>query len=131
MDQHLIKQIVAGIGTAGMQVNSLREALPIDTSSSSGSGTLEARVVALENRLSRLSLISQALWELLRERESLAEDLLALKVAEIDLRDGRLDGKARTTPQPCPKCQRVLQSGAVRCLYCGEASLNENVFRGL
>jgi len=42
-------------------------------------------------------------------------------MVQIDLRDGRLDGRVATTPpEPCPKCLRIVAKGSVRCMYCGE-----------
>ena len=107
------------------------QSVPLGVRSDGASETVLNRIAVLENRLARLTLINQALWEILRERENFADDLLALKVAEIDLRDGQLDGKSRSAPQTCPKCKRTLQVGSQRCMYCGEFAANADVFRGL
>ena len=48
------------------------------------------------------------------------EDLIR-RIADIDLEDGKLDGrKAATPPRPCPHCQRVLSKNRPRCLFCGK-----------
>jgi hypothetical protein len=72
-----------------------------------------------EERLERLLLVSLALWELLRERTGLTEADLLAKVAEIDVRDGILDGKLRFPPIPCPNCNRPVYPRHHTCLYCG------------
>jgi hypothetical protein len=77
----------------------------------------------LEVQVNRLTLFAIALAELLAERGSLTEELLMKKVAEIDLRDGRRDGRMQTSlpPQPCPSCDRMLAAYHLQCIYCGAA----------
>lgn len=85
------------------------------------SAALQERVRQLEAQVARLSLVCEALWEIIRDTQGQAPDLLNLKVAEIDLRDGKLDGrKVRTeAPRRCPKCGKTLQVTSQRCIYCG------------
>lgn len=110
---------------------SLRDDTPTPGAALSGAGSSADRTLQLEQKLQRLSLITNALWEIVREREQFPEDLLALKVAELDMQDGKLDGRVVTPPSSCPKCQRVIQSGSQKCVYCGELVTNANVFRGI
>ncbi|MFO1519712.1 MAG: hypothetical protein U1F57_08650 [bacterium] len=42
-------------------------------------------------------------------------------MTEIDLQDGKLDGKLKRKPLECKKCQRVVSPRYVKCPYCGEA----------
>lgn len=61
-----------------------------------------------------------ALWELLQQKAHVPEAEFMAKVQEIDLRDGKLDGKAGAAPaRSCPSCQRMLSQRHRRCLYCG------------
>ena len=79
-----------------------------------------ADVEKLRNDVSRLLLISEALWTLLQKQHGYAEEDLVALVQEIDLRDGRLDGKtAKAAPASCPKCGRVNSSKHSACIYCG------------
>ena len=81
-----------------------------------------ARIKELEHTTDKLLLVSQALWEILQERDGLDDEKLLAKVKEIDLRDGRLDGKlARSTQVKCPKCENFLNRQHRHCIYCGEA----------
>jgi len=82
----------------------------------------------IEDRLDRLTLICQALWELLKERGELSEDDLAAKVREIDLRDGQADGKISRQIKRCPKCDRVMSPRHQKCLYCGAVDLQVTPF---
>ncbi|MFW5882588.1 MAG: hypothetical protein ACOCVS_03045 [Planctomycetota bacterium] len=73
----------------------------------------------LSQRLDRLCLACQALWELVRDNTALSDEDIATKVAEVDLRDGQSDGKLRTRGGLCPDCQRPLNARHDHCLYCG------------
>ena len=54
---------------------------------------MEKRLKSLEERVDHLSMTNRALWEIVAEEHGYDEDKFSAKVAEIDLRDGRLDGK--------------------------------------
>ena len=81
---------------------------------------LELRIQDLEHHIGRLSLMNQALWELLRERAGMTDADLEHKAHEVDLRDGVEDGAMTQTPVKCPTCGRVSNSKHWRCLYCGQ-----------
>ena len=80
---------------------------------------IQTDVAYLREEVERLSLLNQALWELLRERLKLTDADLEQRAQEVDLRDGIPDGKMRKHPLRCPKCGRVSNSRHRRCLYCG------------
>ena len=74
----------------------------------------------LRHQVERLSLLNQALWELLRDRARLTDADLERKAAEIDMRDGTEDGKMGGGAVTCPTCHRVSNAKHYKCLYCGE-----------
>ena len=82
----------------------------------------------LEDRLDRLSLVCRALWELLKDRTDLQEEDLVTKVREIDMRDGKEDGKMGRTVKNCGKCGRTMSARHSRCLYCGAQDLSAEAF---
>ena len=77
-------------------------------------------VRALETQVLRLSLLNQALWELLREKLQLTDADLERMAAEIDMRDGVKDGAISATPVKCPSCGRVVNSKHSKCMYCSQ-----------
>lgn len=77
-------------------------------------------VKELRHQVERLSLLNQALWELLRDRARLTDADLERKATEIDLRDGIEDGKMGGGALTCPTCHRVSNAKHYKCLYCGE-----------
>jgi hypothetical protein len=82
---------------------------------------VQREVLRLESKIDRLALISQALWELLREKTSLSDQDIETKMTEIDLRDGRKDGRITGTVTICPKCARPAHTRDRVCPYCGAA----------
>lgn len=81
----------------------------------------------LEREVNRLLMITEALWEIIQEREGLSDEHLVAKIDEIDFRDGALDGRlAKTPPTKCSACNRTLPKRQPVCIYCGlEADLRD------
>jgi hypothetical protein len=77
----------------------------------------------LHDRVGRLTLVTEAMWELVSQRLDLQLADLAARVREIDARDGHEDGKRGVkidAPQVrCASCQAVLPSGRTKCQFCG------------
>ena len=74
----------------------------------------------LEVRYERLKLVLLAMWTLQKQQHGLTDDDLKAKVRQLDIADGRLDGKAddRERLTQCVNCQRMLLRSAVFCPYC-------------
>lgn len=72
-----------------------------------------------EDRLERLLLLTDAMWELLGERLGVSEAELAAKVAEIDGRDGSVDGRRVRPARPCDECGAAVPKDRATCLFCG------------
>lgn len=73
-----------------------------------------------QSTIDTLALSCAAMWELLSEKLGVTEQELIAKIEEIDLRDGKLDGKMANVKQQCSGCGRSNNSKRVRCLYCGK-----------
>jgi hypothetical protein len=86
----------------------------------SAARSAKTQVAELGFEVERLLMITEALWGILKEHHGYKDEELARRVAEIDLRDGKLDGKvAKTAPARCQKCSRALNRKHSKCLYCG------------
>jgi hypothetical protein len=82
----------------------------------------------LEERVNKLALVNMALWTLLKENTQLTDEDLNQRVQEIDLSDGKLDGKVRGGVTNCPRCERTLSQKHNRCLYCGYQPEGQTAF---
>ena len=80
----------------------------------------EEKIEAIKYDIERLLMITEAFWTLLKKEHGYTDTDLAKLIAEIDLRDGRLDGRvAANPPQPCPYCGQILGKKRPFCVYCG------------
>jgi hypothetical protein len=84
-----------------------------------------------ETRLDAMALALMAMWSILEERLDVTEADLVERMQEIDLRDGKLDGKVAPTASTCQACNRVMSARTKRCIYCGGESLDVRPFSGL
>ena len=74
----------------------------------------------------RLLMITEALWGMVREQHGYTDVELFKRIAEIDLRDGRLDGRvAPTPPNDCPHCGRRMTKHRPLCLFCGKPTVTD------
>ena len=79
----------------------------------------KSEIQDLRDQVAKLTLLSQALWELVRGRMQLTDADLEKMAQEVDLRDGVQDGRLSEHPLKCPRCGRVSNSRHKKCLYCG------------
>ena len=87
------------------------------------------RVSVLEWKVNKLILINMALVELLKAHAGLTEIQMLEKMQEIDLRDGKLDGKAPdSVAAACEQCGRTYSKRHNHCLYCGHVNKGEHLF---
>jgi len=89
------------------------------------------KAVASLESVERLTLILRAMWKLIEEHTDLTEEDLIKTVREIDLMDGRLDGKFKpdATPGTCQNCGNKVHPSQVQCQFCGKEVVNPDVFQ--
>lgn len=81
---------------------------------------------AVRADIERLLMICEALWGMLKEQHGYADEELFRRVMEIDLSDGRADGRvAPSAPGRCPSCNHVVSKRRPVCLYCGRAMMTD------
>ena len=81
-----------------------------------------------EERIARLALLCQAMWELLSERCQVTNNDLVRKVLEVDRRDGREDGRIGERVIDCPKCGNKVNSRRPKCVICGSVLATKQPF---
>lgn len=82
-------------------------------------------VKELEIRLDRTLLACEAMWTILRDKLGVTDQELVDRINEIDLSDGKLDGKVRKTAVACPTCKRTIGSRFPQCMYCGQPIVHD------
>lgn len=94
--------------------------------SRSGPSHGASEIAGMQAKIERLLMITEALWTFVKEKHGLEDQELLRQIVQIDLRDGKLDGRvAPKPPEPCPKCQRIVAKGSLRCMYCGEIQMRD------
>ncbi len=74
----------------------------------------------VERQLDRTLLACEAMWTILRDKLGVTDLELVERINEIDLSDGKLDGKVRKTAVSCPNCSRTISGRFPQCMYCGQ-----------
>lgn len=91
----------------------------------------KAKTTLLEQRLARLTLVTEALWEIVKHETGRKDaDLIAI-MSDLDLSDGKRDGKHRQPAATCHKCGRIFQRSHARCIYCNTPNREASAFDGL
>ena len=111
-----------------VQISELQASQHVNNLDSRKNGeTLHKEVQRLDSKIDGLALICQALLEILQEKAELSEKEIVEKIKEIDLRDGREDGKLTGKMSSCSKCKRPAHSRQRTCMYCGTAIIAGNI----
>ena len=81
----------------------------------------ETEMTIMQGEIERLLMITEALWGMLKEQNAFDDNELVRRITEIDLRDGKLDGRMskKEEPRRCPTCDRALSKKRPFCIYCG------------
>ena len=74
----------------------------------------------LEQKVEMLLMVTEALWAIVKKSHKLDDSYLSQVIEEIDLKDGKLDGKVgKTPPIKCSNCGKSITRGKTKCMYCG------------
>ncbi len=79
----------------------------------------------VQDRIERMSLACEAMWSLLRDKLGTTDEELLHRINDIDLSDGKLDGKVRKPAVACPNCKRTIPRNRSRCMYCGQQIMHD------
>ncbi len=86
----------------------------------------KSAVAETRHDIERLLMITEALWGILKEQHGYTDEELFRRITEIDLRDGRADGRVAATPvPPCPHCGRLTAKHRPLCIYCGKPMVTD------
>jgi hypothetical protein len=86
----------------------------------------QSQAAEVEAKCDRALLVCEALWTILRDKFGVSEEELVQRVNDIDLTDGRLDGKVRKPKaHSCPSCGRTIAKRFPKCIYCGQPVVHD------
>lgn len=89
---------------------------------------LEGDIHIMQQQIEKLLMINEALWTFIKEKHGLKDEDLIKRIAIIDMKDGKLDGKVapeKKEVQECPKCGRKVGKHRPTCRYCGEPIVHD------
>jgi hypothetical protein len=89
------------------------------------------QLLRLETRYERMRLVTNALWQMLKEHTGLTDTDLKRFIERVDLLDGAADGKmaGQTGAMDCPKCARRILKSVIVCPWCGEKPMVGDAFQ--
>lgn len=90
---------------------------------------VDQRITELERRADRTALACQALWEILKLKTGVTEAEVFAEMEEIDLRDGKADGKISNEVLRCGRCNRAINTARPVCIYCGHKNSGGTIAR--
>lgn len=113
--------MLEGLFIAGIARESIAAA-EVGHSAHRAADRAHSKASSVEFDVEKLFLVTHALWSILKEKHGYSDDDLIKRVTEIDLLDGKLDGKlSRTESRPnCAKCGRKIMGQRDCCMYCGQ-----------
>ena len=91
----------------------------------------ELSAVSMRQDIEKLYMLVEALWLIVRETSGLEDEDLVELVKQVDLQDGRLDGRnsANAAVRKCANCGKTILRGKSKCAYCGSELHDDALFR--
>lgn len=86
------------------------------------------RIDDLEDRIDRLLLLTEAMWELLSKHLGFSDEHLTHMMRTIDERDGHLDHRVTRQARKCQACQSAVPADRTTCQFCGVEVPGSTVF---
>ena len=90
----------------------------------------QEQVEYLEHRVESLQLVTAAKWTLLRDRLGVSDAELVERMRQIDVLDGKTDGKMSVRVVQCGQCHRTMSTRFRRCVYCSAPVAGDSPFPG-
>ena len=84
-------------------------------------------LLQLHDRVDRLLVLNEAIWQLVAERTDLTDDDLRNHLASLDASDGVTDGRRQPLPSTCG-CGAKIGPKASCCVFCGEDAPERSPF---
>lgn len=127
-----MKLFMLGMGHSYMQRQQMK-ALHSSHRNASAAASIQRKrqrseIQDLEDEIARLRLITEAMWELMSEVTGLTLVQLTTRITEVDMDDGKADGRKLHPMVDCVNCHAKIDHSAKNCTYCGEKAPSRNPF---
>jgi len=108
-------------GAAAEQMTRSNRAQAAGARASRMASEVRAQNESMEYDIEKLFMITEAMWEILKYQHGYTDEQLVQMIQDIDLRDGKLNGKVASPAErpECAQCGRTIIRRQARCLYCG------------
>ena len=117
-----------------MLFKNLRQDLRIADASLEASGAQRSaekahgRLERLDDRLSHLAMVTEALWRLLQSKTGWTDEMLMQELQQLDAADGTIDQRRTPRAIKCQACNRNLPADGRDCIYCGAPPMMTSPF---
>ena len=81
----------------------------------------------VDDRIDRLALLCEAMWQVIVEETNISEEDLKKKVADLDMSDGRKNFRRQRMASPC-ECGAKVPPVSVTCQFCGAPAMGGSPF---
>lgn len=86
------------------------------------------RLERMDDRLSHLAMVTEALWRLLKTQTGWTDEMLMHELQQLDAADGSIDQRRTPRAIKCHACHRNLPADGRECIYCGAPPLMTSPF---
>jgi hypothetical protein len=73
----------------------------------------------MDDRLSHLAMVTEALWRLLKTQTGWTDEMLIHELHQLDAADGSIDQRRTPRAIKCHACHRNLPADGRDCICCG------------
>ncbi len=118
------RKTMSSLFAASSMINNAQVRGARDASNQASRAAADVRLQnkSIQADIEKLFMITEALWIILKEEHGYTEETLHQLIHDIDMQDGRQDGKVAKQQNPsCPQCGRTLIGKQTTCIYCGTA----------
>jgi hypothetical protein len=79
----------------------------------------------LRDELHRITIIAQAMWELLRDKTGATDDELKKKIIDVEFEKAK---SYTSSTLKCKSCSRTVSIKSKTCVFCGEKIEHKEIF---
>lgn len=91
--------------------------------------SLQMLKLDIDEKIDRLALICQAMWELTIENSNISQQDLLNKTRKLGLFTISFSRELENIPKKCVKCGKTVSPKYKKCIYCGSSEFLDSTFK--